>query len=99
MARIGVNCVRVFILNLRNPSAELCRLNFELMDASRKVMPDLHFFTNREQTRMFDLVNGTDAVRKGIVQQKSAAQIWQDWNRSAADFRVRRRPYLLYSEN
>ena len=95
----GKLCSGVHILLTDRSRVELCRLNFELIDASHKVMPTLRFFTNREQTRMFDLVNGTDEVRKGIVQQKSVAQIWQAWNQPAADFRVRRQPYLLYPEN
>ena len=95
----GKLCSGVHILLTDRSRVELCRLNFELIDASRKVMPNLHFFTNKEQTRMFDLVNGTDEVRKGVIQQKSAAQLWQEWNQAAADFRIRRQPYLLYAEN
>ena len=95
----GKTCSGVHIVLTDRSRVELCRLNFELMDASRKVMPDLHFFTNGEQTRMFDLVNGTDIVRKGVIQQKSAARLWQEWNSAAPDFRERRRPYLLYPEN
>lgn len=94
----GKLCSGVHIEFTDTSRVELCRLNFELIDASRKVMPNLHFFTNKEQTRMFDLVNGTDAVRKGVAQGKSAAQLWQEWNQAAADFRVRRQPYLLYPE-
>ncbi len=95
----GKRCAGVHIEFTDIRGVELCRLNFELMDAARKVMPNLRFFTDGEQTRMFDLVNGTDEARQAFAQGKSASQIWQQWNKAASAFRIRRRPYLLYPEN
>ena len=77
--------------------APLTRLNFELMDAARKLKPSLNFFpAGREHE--FDLVCGTDEVRKMFQAGKSAAEIWKFWNAGSENFRQKRKPYLLYSD-
>ena len=74
---------------------ELTRLNFELMDAARKLAPSLNFFpAGREE--MFDKVCGTNQVRKMFQQGKSSAEIWQVWNAGSAKFRRQREKYLIY---
>jgi hypothetical protein len=45
---------------------------------------------------MFDLVCGTDRVRRMLQAGKPAAQVWMDWNSGGAAFRVQRQPYLMY---
>ena len=45
---------------------------------------------------MFDLVCGTDAVRRQLLAGVPVADIWKRWNAESADFRLRRRPCLLY---
>ena len=92
----GRRCTGVHIEFTDAPRCELTRLNFELMAAARQVKPSLNFFTDREMTRMFDLVNGTDRVRKEFVAGKSASALWSAWNKASESFRVRRKPFLLY---
>jgi uncharacterized protein YbbC (DUF1343 family) len=92
----GRKCRGVHIEFTEASHCELTRLNFELMETARRVSPSLRFFADRETTRMFDLVNGIDSVRKGFEEGQSSAQIWADWNRGAEAFRSRRAPYLLY---
>ena len=76
--------------------APLTRLNFEIMDAIRKVAPKYALFgQSRSADQMFDLVCGTSQVRRMFTAGKSSRQIWTTWN-SAADFAAQRRPYLLY---
>ncbi len=75
--------------------AELTRLNFELMDAARRLAPSLNFFpAGREE--MFDKVCGTNQVRVMFQEGKSSAEIWRVWNAGSAQFRQRREKYLLY---
>lgn len=75
--------------------AELTRLNFEVLDAMRRSLPDVSLFP-ASRARMFDLVCGTDAVRKQLLSGVPVSEIWKRWNADSADFRLRRRKYLLY---
>ena len=74
---------------------QLTRLNYEIMDAARKLKPGLNFFPAGRE-RSFDLVCGTDAVRKMLQAGKSPAEIWKLWNAGSENFRQQRKPYLLY---
>lgn len=47
---------------------------------------------------MFDKLIGTDYVRRMILEGHSAAEIRACWQPGVAEFRARRRPYLLYAE-
>jgi uncharacterized protein YbbC (DUF1343 family) len=68
--------------------AELTRLNFELMDAVRKITPDRRFFgVDAEMDHMFDLSCGTDRVRRAFIEGRSAAEIWREWNTGSVLFR------------
>jgi uncharacterized protein YbbC (DUF1343 family) len=79
-------------------TAELTRLNFELLDALRRVAPRRALFgVSRAKDQMFDLACGTNRVRRLFRAGQSAAQIWADWNRGSAQFRAQRQAYLLYS--
>ncbi len=91
----GKNCggVQIHFTDFR--AAEVTRLNFEIMDAVRRLSPNLNFFPAGRE-RMFDLVCGTDEVRKMFAAGKSAAEIWKHWNADSAAFRKSREKYLLY---
>jgi uncharacterized protein YbbC (DUF1343 family) len=92
----GKRCSGVHIVLSDPARASLTRLNFEIMDAMRKVAPEYVLFgQSRSSDQMFDLVCGTNQVRRMFATGKSAAQIWAAWN-SAAGFSAQRQPYLLY---
>ena len=92
----GQRCSGVRISFSDVARAPLTRLNFEVMDAIRKVAPKYALFgRSRGGDQMFDLVCGTNQVRRMFLAGKSAAQIWAAWNRDAG-FAAQRRPYLLY---
>lgn len=48
------------------------------------------------QPSMFDLVAGTDGIRKGILQGKQAAEIMASWQPALRSFMEMRKRYLLY---
>jgi uncharacterized protein YbbC (DUF1343 family) len=75
--------------------APLARINFELMDAARRLNPKLQFFPPG-RAEMFDKICGTDQVRKMFQAGKSASEIWSAWNADSERFREKRKPYLLY---
>jgi uncharacterized protein YbbC (DUF1343 family) len=87
--------VRIYLTEPQR--AQLTRLNFELMDAVRRLSPGRSFFTPSSRSRMFDLVCGTDGVRRLFLARKPAAQIWAAWSSASTQFAAQRRPYLLYS--
>ena len=77
--------------------AQLTRLNFELMGAVKKIAPRLSFFGgSKSQSHMFDLVCGTDDVRRLFQSGESASTIWWAWNKNAKGFTELRKRYLLY---
>ncbi|MDQ3814131.1 MAG: DUF1343 domain-containing protein [Armatimonadota bacterium] len=93
----GQTCtgVQIHITDYRR--AALTRLNWELMDAVRKIAPAQRFFgVSSSKDRMFDLVCGTNRVRRMFAAGQSSAQIWAVWNAGSAAFRQQRQPYLLY---
>ncbi|MDQ3265615.1 MAG: DUF1343 domain-containing protein [Myxococcota bacterium] len=49
-----------------------------------------------EDVPAFDLLCGTDAVRRGIESGAPLAQLVEGFDQQAADFEVQRQPYLLY---
>jgi uncharacterized protein YbbC (DUF1343 family) len=89
----GQTCGGVQIYLIDPDRAELTRLNFELLDAIRKVAPRTLF---KDSSRMFDLVCGTDRVRKMFQAGRRPQEIWAAWNSSASAFRTARQPYLIY---
>jgi uncharacterized protein YbbC (DUF1343 family) len=94
----GQTCGGVQIVITDKNRAQLTRLNFEIMDAVRKLAPQTKFFgRSRGQDKMFDLVCGTDSVRRMFLSGKSGSQIWNTWNASAKSFKTQRKKYLLYS--
>lgn len=95
-AQKGENCGGVQLYFTDHARVDLARLNFEIMDAVRRVAPSTRFFANSEQARMFDLVCGSDQARKQFEAGKSASQIWSAWNADSASFRERRKRYLVY---
>lgn len=93
----GQTCGGVQLYFTDPNKAELSRLNFEIMDALRKVAPSRKLFRAKgEETRMFDLDCGTSKVRRAYEAGRSAREIWETWNKDSQRFRAQRKPYLLY---
>lgn len=92
----GKLCSGVRIVFTNASSASLTRLNFEILDAIRKIAPRYTLFgRTRNGDLMFDWVCGTKQVRQMFLSGRSAAQIWALWNRNDK-FALQRQPYLLY---
>ena len=64
-----------------------------VIDAYRNLNMDDHFFRS-----FFELLMGTDTIRKMIKQGKSADEIKATWQDDVENFKVQRKPYLLYAE-
>lgn len=70
-------------------------INLEyVIDAYNNLNLDNHFFRS-----FFELLIGRDYVRKMIMQGKSAAEIKATWANEVEEFKVKRKPYLLYPES
>lgn len=88
----GKSCTGVR-LTLTDPKrALLCRPNFALLAA----LKSLPHFGSSEETRMFDLSCGTDAVRNAFRRGAGEADLWAEFQRGADGFSKLRRKYLLY---
>lgn len=64
-----------------------------VIDAYTNLNMGGHFFRP-----FFELLIGTDYVRKMIIQGKSADEIKAMWKDDVEKFKVQRKPYLLYAE-
>lgn len=81
---------------IQTTPATLTRLNFEILDAMRKLDRSRAFFTGAEPSRMFDLSCGTDRVRKGFARGASASELWNLFNEGKDAFAALRQAYLIY---
>jgi len=73
--------------------------SYHIMAVLRKLYPDEFNFElekTKHRLRMFDLANGTDKVRKWLMQGKSAEEIIKWYQPGLDDFRKKREKYLLY---
>lgn len=64
-----------------------------LIDAYRNLNMDDYFFRP-----FFELLIGTDYVRKMIKQGKNADEIKTMWKKDVEKFKIQRKPYLIYEE-
>ncbi len=64
-----------------------------VIDAYRNLNLDDHFFRP-----FFELLVGTDYVRRMIKEGKSAEEIKERWKPDVEKFKAQRKPYLLYPE-
>ncbi|MGC4042733.1 MAG: DUF1343 domain-containing protein [Armatimonas sp.] len=89
----GKRCTGVRLTMTDPQKAVLCRLNFALLAALR----NLPHFSSGEETRMFDLSCGTDAVRRAYQKGASEADLWAEFQRGVDGFAKKRQKYLLDS--
>jgi uncharacterized protein YbbC (DUF1343 family) len=88
-------------LTFTNPNvAPLLPINLHLLEAIRATSGrDLFAETVRsgKNLAMFEKVCGTDATRVALEAGRTVADIVRSWRADESQFRVQRRPYLLYS--
>ncbi len=94
----GQNCGGVQIMFTDPARAPLTRLNFEILDALRKIRPGARslFSSDADSTRMFDLSCGTDRVRKAFTSGASASEMYALFDRGRDGFLAKRKKYLIY---
>ena len=94
------NCQGVQIIVTDSNRAQLTRVNFELMDAFRKIggarFASSKWFVGSGRSKMFDLVCGTSDIRRAFLAGESGAQLWASWSKGRDNFAQWRRKYLLY---
>ena len=92
--QLDKKCYGVDLRGMSNE--EIWKRGFDLtyvIDAYRNLNMDDHFFRS-----FFELLMGTDQIRKMIKQGKSADEIKATWKDDVENFKVQRKPYLLYAE-
>ncbi len=62
--------------------------------------PDMDFFAGNKKGKHYwiDLLSGSDDLRKQIIEGKSPQQIKASWSKEIEEFKIKRKPYLLYEE-
>lgn len=73
---------------------DICKRGINLgyvIDAYENMNIGERFFTN-----FFDLLAGTDRIRKMITSGYGAKEIEKSWKQDVKDFKKRRKPYLIY---
>jgi len=91
----GKTCGGVQIHLLEPAKVELTALTFHILDAVRKVRPEIKLFGN-DRDAMFDKVCGTDAIRKAIEAGRPVDDVLALWREGVDAFRAQRTPYLMY---
>ncbi|MCX6936177.1 MAG: DUF1343 domain-containing protein [Verrucomicrobia bacterium] len=77
----------------------LTALNIAGLEILRRMLPKKNFFSDAENTLMFDKLNRTRATRKAVEAGTSARQIVASWELGVAKWREERKPYLIYPES
>lgn len=92
----GKACQGVYIELTDEQVAQATRLNFEIFAALRQVAPKLAFFKSSRHNAMFDMVCGTQEIRRLMQRGQSASTLWTVWNRGAAPFEQQTQRFRLY---
>ena len=77
-------------------AASVSLTQFYVMQAVQELYPDHNPFLTQDRTRMFDLVCGTDYVRKEFGKRLRVEDILERWLRDVDGFRALSRNYYLY---
>lgn len=88
--------VQVHIVNFEK--AALSEIQFHVMQELKALYPDKTIFENANENRfrMFDLVSGTDQIRKRFGQNYRWEDIRDYWYKDVDDFRKLSKKYYLY---
>ncbi|PCH95258.1 MAG: hypothetical protein COB83_09230 [Gammaproteobacteria bacterium] len=79
--------------DLRNSKVRGLDLSFIIEWHKAFEAQNIEFFT---RASFMDKLSGTDKLRKAIIAGKTADEIQLSWQKSLAEFKVTRKPYLLY---
>ncbi len=89
------DCGGVQVLLTDRRRVELTAIDLHIMDAVRRLRPDVRFFDGQRDA-MFDKVCGSDGVRQRFIDGRPIDEILAFWREGVAEFVQRRQPYLLY---
>jgi uncharacterized protein YbbC (DUF1343 family) len=88
-------CGGVHVHLVDRDRAELTPIQLHVMDAFRRLYPDLKLFGHGRDA-MFDKVCGTDQIRRLFEAGRPIDEILAVWRQGVDDFRAKRAKYLLY---
>ena len=77
-------------------AAKVTLVQFFVMQAVGELYPDHNPFLEEGRLRMFDIVCGTDFVRKEFGKRLKVADIESYWMKDVEDFKALSRKYYLY---
>ena len=92
----GKTCNGVQLIVADPARADSTRINFELWAATRKVAPQINFFANASQNKMFDLVCGTTQMRALMQRNVGIDRLLAVWNGDAAAWDAQSRAARIY---
>jgi uncharacterized protein YbbC (DUF1343 family) len=97
MAKKGIPLQGIQI-HLTDPvQAPLTAIQFWFLQEAHKLDPSFNPFEGREDRyRMFDIVSGSDQIRRAIADSFNFEEIQDYWNRDTDNFRERSQKYYLY---
>ena len=78
--------------------ANLTAINIAGLAYLRRQLPKKNFFSDAENTLMFDKLNRSREIRKQILAGMGSRQIIASWQPGVAKWLEERKPYLLYPE-
>ena len=91
----GMHGVQIHITDYHK--AELTKIQFYFLEVAHELNPDKDFFEMAEDRhRMFDLVSGTDKVRKQFRENFKYDSIKDIWTKDVTEFKADSKQYYLY---
>ena len=78
--------------------ANLTAINMAGLESLKRQLPKKNFFSDAENTLMFDKLNRSRETRKQILSGMSSRQIVASWEPGVQRWLEERKPYLLYPE-
>ena len=91
----GQTCGGARIVLTDPHAATLTEIQFHVMDVARRLNPKLKLFTGKRDA-MFDKVCGTNQIRTLLDADRPLEDVLTVWRDGVDEFRVLRKPYLLY---
>lgn len=93
----GKTCGGVQVILTDARQAVLTEIQFEALDAVRRLYPDIRVFNEKaDRDAMFDKVCGGSTIRELFVSGAPLERVRAAWRAGVDEFRARRAPYLLY---
>jgi uncharacterized protein YbbC (DUF1343 family) len=87
-------CQGVQVYMDERKTENLVEVNFKILEAVGA--PEIFSRASKSEIRFFDITCGSDEPRKYLTEMRDLKPLFAKWKHECEEFRLKRRPYLLY---